>query len=237
MLPRPDGAAVDGLTSDWGKTMRLIVLASAAALMVSPPALAAWKEYAYPDLGFVVEFPADPAKSAGTYTTVLVDKAPTHIVSLKQGNSLFYATVVDLMDRKDEGASLMGESEFLMHLLGDTKGNSTSRVEPGKAAVYGRQITIDIRDGVIPEQAGQTEAAHKWFKAATGMEIPAGSRLTTNLFFNRGRLYMIQGINLPSQGDAGGPEAVRFAESLSFLQPDGKRNGADDPAAKPEIPR
>ena len=211
--------------------MRLFVLAAAAAaLLSSQPAFAAWQEFAYPELGFVVAFPAPPSTSTGTYSSVLVEKAPTHIFTLKQGNSLFIATVVDMMERKEEGASLMGESEFLMHLLGDTKGNSTSRVEPGKAAVYGRQITIDIRDGVIPEQAGQTEAAHKWFKAATGMEIPAGSRLTINLFFNRGRLYMIQGINLPAQGDAGGPEAVRFAESLSFLQPDGKRNGADDPA-------
>jgi hypothetical protein len=210
--------------------MRLIVLAAAAALLSSQPALAAWKEYTYPELGFVVAFPADPSTSTGIYTSVLVDKAPTHIFTLKEGNSIFTATVVDMMGHKEEGASLMGEAEFLMHLLGDTKGNSTSRVEPGKAAVYGRQITIDIRDGVIPEQAGQTDAAHKWFKAATGMEIPTGSRLTTNLFFNRGRLYMIQGINLPAQGDAGGPEAVRFAESLSFMQPDGKRNGADDPA-------
>jgi hypothetical protein len=49
-----------------------------------------------------------------------------------------------------------------------------------------------------------------------------------NLFFNRGRLYLMQGINLPTTGDApAGPAALRFANSISFFAADGSRNFAD----------
>jgi hypothetical protein len=49
-----------------------------------------------------------------------------------------------------------------------------------------------------------------------------------NLFFNRGRLYMIQGINLPTTEDASSsPAALRFANSVSFFAADGTRNFAD----------
>jgi hypothetical protein len=49
-----------------------------------------------------------------------------------------------------------------------------------------------------------------------------------NLFFNRGRMYMITGINLPtSDGPSAGPAALRFANSVSFFRADGTRNRAD----------
>jgi len=204
------------------------VAAAAAIVALSAPALAAWKEHPYKDLGFVVEFPDDPAVSTGTYKTVLVNSAPVHIYSQKQENALFVASVVDLQDRGQEGASLMTEAEFNLGLLGEISGNSTSRVEPGKAAVFGRFITIDCKSGRVPDQPGQTEAAHAWFKNITGVDCPDGGRLTVNMFFNRGRLYMIQGINLPSKEDASfGPAALRFANSISFFAADGTRNRAD----------
>ena len=49
-----------------------------------------------------------------------------------------------------------------------------------------------------------------------------------NVFFNRGRLYMIMGINLPSTEDAAAsPSALRFSNSISFFAADGTRNFAD----------
>ena len=209
--------------------MRLMVTMIAAGVVFgSGPVAAAWKEYPYKDLGFVVEFPEEPLVATGAYRTVLVDSAPVHIYSQKQDDTLFVATVVDLQNRSGEGASLMTEAEFNLGLLGEIGGNSTSRVEPGKAAVFGRFITIDCRSGRVPDQPGQTEAAHSWFKANTGAECPDGGRLTVNMFFNRGRLYMIQGINLPNKEDASfSPAALRFANSISFFAADGTRNRAD----------
>ena len=191
-------------------------------------AYAAWAEHPYKDLGFVVEFPNPPAASNGNYRTQLVDRAPVHIYSQKQDNALFIASVTDLQNRAGDGASLMTEAEFNLALIGEIKGNSTSRVEPGKDAVFGRFITIDCKKGRVPDQAGQDVAAQAWFKGALGTECPDGSRLTTNLFFHRGRMYMITGINLPTaDGPSAGPAALRFANSISFYRADGTRNPAD----------
>ena len=50
---------------------------------------ASWKEYPQPQLGFVVEFPSDPASSTGNYKTGLVQSAVAHIYSLKDDESVF----------------------------------------------------------------------------------------------------------------------------------------------------
>jgi len=207
-----------------------VLLATAAALAVlSGSALAAWKGYPYKDLGFAVEFPDEPSVATGTYKTVLVNSAPVHIYTRKQDDAIFVASVVDLQDRADEGASLLIEAEFNLGLLGDVSATEISRVEPGKAAVFGHFVTVDCRSDRAPDQPGQTEAAHKWYKAVSGIECPDKGRLTVNLLFNHGRLYMIQGVNLPNPegGAALSPAALRFANSVSLYQADGTRNRAD----------
>jgi len=199
----------------------------AAASMVFVPA--SWKEYPQPQLGFVVEFPAEPSTSTGTYKTGLVQSAPAHIFSVIEEHAVFVATVVDLPDRKEEGATLLGEAESTLSQLGDVTSISSSRVEPGRAAVYGRFMTINCRRGRVTDQLGQTaDSVRTWFKNITGADCPDRSRLMANLFFNRGRLYMIQGINLPATDDASSsPAALRFANSVSFFAADGTRNFAD----------
>jgi len=207
--------------------MRTIALAISAMLIASAPAAAAWKEYPQPQLGFVVEFPADPANSNGTYKTTLVPSAAAHMYSLKDDQTLYIATVVDLLDRKEEGATLLGEAESMLRQLGDVTSVSASRVEPGRAAVFGRFITIACRSAHVPDLLGQTaESVRTWFRNITGSECPDGSRLVVNMFFHRGRLYMIHGINLPGD-DVASPAALRFANSISFFAADGSRNFAD----------
>ena len=209
--------------------MRAIGFMIAAALFATGPAAAAWQEYPAPQLGYVVEFPAKPTISTGMYKTVLVPSAATHISTVKEDHEVYVASVVDLLDRKEEGATLLGEAEFNLQLLGDLNGQSISRVEPGKDAIFGRFITIDCRSGKVPDQAGQTEAARAWFKSIAGMDCPDKARLTANIFFNRGRLYLIQGINLPTdEGSSFGPAALRFSNSISFYGADGKRHAADN---------
>lgn len=200
-------------------------IVAVVAILGAGAADAAWSEHPYKDLGFVVEFPNPPVSSGGNYKTQLVTSAPVHIYSQKQDNALFIASVTDLQAQSGEGASLMTEAEFNLSLLGEIKGNSTSRVEPGKDAVFGRFITIDCKKGRVPDQPGQDAAAQAWFKGATGVDCPDSSRLTVNLFFHRGRMYMISGINLP--GASAGPAALRFANSISFFRADGTRNAAD----------
>jgi hypothetical protein len=200
-----------------------------AALIASSSAAATWKEYPQPQLAFVVEFPSEPAASTGTYKTGLVPSATGHVYSVKEDHAVYVATVVDLLDRKEEGAILLGEAESMLTQLGDVTSFSVSRVEPGRAAIYGRFLTINCRGGRASDQLGQTtDTARAWFKNMTGFECVDGSRLMVNMFFNRGRLYLIQGINLPSTEDASSsPAALRFANSISFFAADGSRNFAD----------
>ena len=208
--------------------MRRIILTIVVVAIACGSAAAAWKEYPQPQLGFVVEFPADPTMSMGNYHTVLVRTAPVHIFSVKEDHAVYIASVVDLMDRKEEGASLLGEAEFNLSMLGDVSNSSVSRVEPGAAAVWGHFVTVDCRKAKIPDQPGQGDAARMWFKNNTGMECIDGTRLTVNMFFNRGRLYLIHGINLPTpDGTSIGPSALRFSNSISFFAADGSRNFAD----------
>ncbi len=208
--------------------MRTVALIAAIALVLCGTVWAAWKEYPQPQLGFVVEFPADPAVSISTYKTTLVPSATAHIYTVKEDHAFYIASVVDLLDRKEEGATLLGEAESMVTQLGNVVSMSTSRVEPGRAAIYGRFITITCRDWHVPEGIGLTpQSVRTWFKSATGAECPDRSRLVVNLFFNRGRLYLIQGINLPSEDGPAGPSALRFANSISFFAADGSRNFAD----------
>ena len=209
--------------------MRLSLLAFLAVLMTSITAAAQWKEYPMPQLGFIVEFPAAPAVSMTNYKTgMLVSSAPVHVYSVREPNEVFLATVTDLLDRKDEGASILIEALFNLNLLGDMTANSTSRVETGRNAIFGHFLTIKCRGGRIPDQAGQTETAHAWFKGVAGMDCADGNRLMVNLFFNRGRLYMITGISTPDKEDRSyGPDALRFTNSISFYRADGTRDPAD----------
>src|SRR5215831_19000620 len=136
--------------------MRAIALIILAMLIASAPAAAAWKEYPQPQLGFVVEFPAEPTSSNGTYKTTLVPSAAAHLYSLKENQTVYVATVVDLLDRKEEGATLLGEAESMLRQLGDVTSLSASRVEPGRAAVFGRFITIACRSMRRTDLQGQT---------------------------------------------------------------------------------
>lgn len=159
----------------------------------------------------------------GNYRTVLVRSAPVQIFSVKEDHAMYVASVVDFMDRKEEGASLLGEAEFNLSMLGDVSNSSVSRVQPGINGVWGHFVTVDCRKTKIPDQPGQGDAARAWFKNNTGIECADGTRLTVNMFFHRGRMYLIHGINLPNPEDKNiGPSALRFANSVSFYSADGK---------------
>ena len=173
-------------------------------------------EYERSDLGYQLDFPGTPIETRGVYTSVLVENAPTHIATVKTNTGIFIATVVDLFEREADGASLMNEAEFFLRLLGDVADVSTTRTPPGRRAVFGRHITIDMRPDVRPEQPGQREAAHKMFMDATGLEVIDGARMTTHMYFQRGRFFIFQGINLPVDGDVRSPDAIRFALSFSW---------------------
>jgi len=195
-------------------SMGLVVLGVAVA--AQSVAAATWTEYERPDLGYKLDFPGEPIETTGQYTSILAIGAPTHIATVKTETGVFIATVIDLFDRAEDGASLMNELEFFLRLMGDVSDVSTARTLPGQRAVFGRLVTIDMRPDVRSEQPGQTEAAHKMFKEASGLDVIDGARMTTHMYFHRGRFYLFQGINLPIDGDVRSPDAIRFVLSFTW---------------------
>ena len=65
------------------------------------------------------------------------------------------------------------------------------RVEPGKDAIYGRKITIEL-----PKNGGRTTAA---------------------FYFNKGKLISLEATVLPANGDYASPDPGRFIDSIAFV--------------------
>jgi hypothetical protein len=177
-------------------------------------------EYRNTEFAFGVLFPQQPAVRNVTYKLPLVPNPPmARTFSSSEESSYFSLTVVDFFGREDEGASLLIEAEFYLALIGDVVLNSTSRVQGGLDATYGRMLALDCRSDIIPDQPGQTHAAHVWFKDITGRDCPDGGRVMVTSFFRQGRMYLFIGINEPVNGDAIRPAAMQFVQSVSFLNP------------------
>jgi hypothetical protein len=185
--------------------MRRIVCGIALFLSVAAvgPA-AAWKEYQYPDLGIAKEFPGDPKAETSTYKTQVAGTAPAHIFSLEQDDVKYSLAVVDLMDKADRGASIMGECVALAEDEGKPVANMQARVEFGPKAVYGRIVSADLKNG---------------------------SRAMTECFYTKGRLYKIVAQIAPANSDfPNSSEAIRFINSLSFdFQADNAQAAAPPP--------
>jgi hypothetical protein len=192
---------------------QIALLTAAIAILASYPASAAWQTYTNRALGFSVMLPGTPTEGSGTYKTDLVPGGvPTHYAKLIDGDTTFVALEIDT-GQPDEGTSLVGEFEYWLSQIGDIALDSISRLNVGME--YGRFLTVDCRDDVVPEGPRQKMRAREIFQDAAGIQCPNGARLTTNLFFTEGKLYAITGIvsgaNAKTSSDPG-----RFANSLDW---------------------
>jgi hypothetical protein len=169
------------------------VLATPILIMtaLAAPASAAWKEYPYPGLGVVKEFPADPKVETTTYKSLVVgDPVPAHVATVAGDTVTYTMMVADLMDRAERGASIMGECVALAELEGKPVANMPARIEGGIKAVFGRIVSVDLKNG---------------------------NRAMTECFFTAGRLYKVEAIITPANDDfPNSSEAVRFINTLRF---------------------
>jgi hypothetical protein len=173
--------------------MRLFAIAMAAAAMfvASSATAAEWAEYRYEDLGIIKEFPGEPVRTTGEYTTPVVGTAPTTEFSYEEDNIVFEMTVVDLQDKVGLAASILGECEANAEGEGTPLANMTNRVEGGEDAIYGRLVSVELANN-------------------------GGRRQTACLFNATGRLYVIRATVLPEHGQPNSSMVIRFTNSLSF---------------------
>lgn len=173
--------------------MRLIAIAIAAAAMLAtnPAGAADWSEYRYEDLGVVKEFPGEPMRTTGEYTTPIVGTAPTTEFYYEEDNIVFEMIVVELQDKVGISASILGECVANAEGEGTPLANMTNRVENGEDAIYGRLVSVALADD-------------------------GGRRQTACLFNATGRLYVIRATVLPEHGQPNSSMVIRFTNSLSF---------------------
>jgi len=193
--------------------IRFALMTTVFALGVSGPAHAAWQSYENEPLGYTVMFPAEPIEGTGFYRSDLAPNAPTHFAKLEDGDSSFFAIVIDT-GRVEDGAILIGEIEYWLGHIGDIVLNTISRLNTGME--YGRFLTIDCRDDVVPEGLNQTVRAHYIFDTAAGLNCPNGARLTVNMFFTQGKLYVAAGMQAGENAKVAGAPG-RFANSLGWI--------------------
>jgi hypothetical protein len=171
--------------------MRLIAPLILAMLAVAAPARAAWNEYVYPKLGVAKDFPAPPQMEKGTYRAPLAKEVPDIVLSAVQGGITYRMTVVDFSSRAGEGANLLGEAESRQ--AGGADKTVTLMDFPlydkGANSVYGTMLNVDKKDG---EHA---------------MSV---------LFFNKGRLYIVEAIVPAGNPNRLSPDLARFMPSIRF---------------------
>ncbi len=173
--------------------MRLIALVVAGMVAWSLPAQAAWKEFVYTDLGIAEYFPVEPKMTKGTYGVgirlPLSKIVPDTIISAEDGGVTYKVTVVDFHDRAAEGANIMGEAISMLAAKGTVVSQGFPRLDLGTLSVYGLVLIVDEK---------------------------GGDHATSGVFFNKGKLYLVQAIapqNSPSRFDAG---IGRFIETIRF---------------------
>src|SRR5258708_7473556 len=166
-------------------------LTGAALTMAAMPAQAAWKSYINRELGFSFMAPGEVKTDVGTFRGAIAGPRQTIVYRSVEDNIEYKVTVMSFFHAQAEGATLLGEREYMFQdgkkVLADTFG----RVESGKDTVYGRKIVVDL-----PGNKGRTTGA---------------------FYFTKGKLISLEATVLPANGDYESPDPGRFIDSFVFV--------------------
>src|SRR5580658_7988405 len=117
-------------------------LAGAAVTMAGMPAQAAWKSYINRQLGFSFMAPGEVKTNVGTFRGTLAGPRQTIVYRSVEDNIEYKVTVMSFLQAQAEGASILGEREYMFQDGKKVLMDAFGRVEPGKDAVYGRKIAV-----------------------------------------------------------------------------------------------
>jgi hypothetical protein len=126
--------------------MRLIAFVL-AAVVVSGPVAAEWKEFNSVSEGFGVVFPLDPdVEELAMFEVVPGKNVPARIYSARYDNSLFKMTVVDGRDAGLPEAPVIDQALKRLTQGGELKIDRIYRI-------YGRQLSVARADGSLTTAA------------------------------------------------------------------------------------
>ncbi len=169
----------------------LAALTGAALTIAAMPAQAAWKSYVNRELGFSFAAPGDVKAAVGTFRGAIAGPRQTILYRSVDDNIEYKVTVMSFIQAQAEGATILGEREYMFQngkkLLTDT----FARVGSGKDTVYGRKIVVEL-----PDNKGQ----------ATGV-----------FYFTKGRLISLEATVLPGHGNSASADPGRFVDSIAFV--------------------
>ena len=169
----------------------LAALVGPALVVAAMPAQAEWKSYINRELGFSFMAPGEIKSDMGTFRGAIAGPRQTIVYRSVEDNIEYKVTVMSFIQAQAEGATILGEREYMFQdgkkVLMDTFG----RVGSGKDAVYGRKIVIDL-----PNDKGRTTGA---------------------FYFTKGRLISLEATVLPAHGNFASPDPGRFVDSVAFV--------------------
>jgi hypothetical protein len=168
----------------------LAALAGVALTTAAMPAQAAWKTYANKDLGFSFMAPGEVKASVGTFRGSIEGPRQTIVYRSVDDNNIEYkVTVLSFRQAQAEGATLLGEREFMFGNGNKVLSDAFARVGSGKDAVYGRKIVVDL-------------AKDK-------------GRATGAFYFNKAKLVFFEA-TVPPNGNLASPDPGHFIDSITF---------------------
>jgi hypothetical protein len=166
-------------------------LAGAALMMTAMPAQAAWKSYINRQLGFSFMAPGEVKTDVGNFRGAIAGPRQTIVYRSVEDNIEYKVTVMSFLQAQAEGATLLGERQYMFQDRKMVLMDTFSRVGSGKDAVYGRKIVVDL-----PDNKGRTTGA---------------------FYFTKGRLISVEATVLPAKGSFASPDPDRFIDSIAFV--------------------
>ena len=166
-------------------------LAGAALMMTAMPAQAVWKSYINRQLGFSFMAPGEVKTDVGNFRGAIAGPRQTIVYRSVEDNIEYKVTVMSFLQAQAEGATLLGERQYMFQDRKTVLMDTFSRVGSGKDAVYGRKIVVDL-----PDNKGRT----------TGV-----------FYFTKGRLISVEATVLPAKGSFASPDPDRFINSIAFV--------------------
>src|ERR1700680_1744059 len=91
----------------------LATLAGAALAAMTAPAAAAWHGYISHPLGFAFAAPGELKVEKGTYRGAVAGSRDALVYRFVDDNIEYKAVVIDMTDKANDAATLLGEAEYL----------------------------------------------------------------------------------------------------------------------------